>query len=142
MTAYILISCPDHPFTLGCDDDRAYDVDTVESAHALYAAQCPAASGKRAYVVISCDLGGCTLRIAVQAPTVAEARAVASEHNEGWYTARRSRNRVVDGCQYHLGACCIHHADRCGATVDPNAILPDRTPEPRVGQLDLFSEVA
>lgn len=92
-------------------------------------------------IIIRCDAGQCTTQITVTAPTGEAARTIASGHDHGWYTRRRNR-RTADACQWHLGACCIHHTRPGTPTLDPAAILPDRpestseaapvrTPEPK-----------
>jgi hypothetical protein len=92
----------------------------------LHAAQFPEASGKRAYVAITCELSGCLRTIAFAADSITQGRVMASSHNYGWYQTRRSSGRLADGCQFHLGKCCIHHVGGRfdHHTVDRNAVLP------------------
>ncbi|WP_030922011.1 hypothetical protein [Streptosporangium amethystogenes] len=82
-------------------------------------------------------------RISMPVDSVAEARALLSSHHYGWYLARRADGRLVDGCQWHLGSCCIQHAHRPSYTLDPTAVLPgdvDHPAEPgHADQLDLFA---
>ncbi|MER6828810.1 hypothetical protein ABT352_22710 [Streptosporangium sp. NPDC000563] len=142
MTAHIFLSCPEHPQLLRCDDDRGFAVDSVTSARALLAVLYPdTAAGKVSSVVLDCEAGGCTMRLYVNADTVEEARTRAATHNSGWYTARRSGGRTIDACQYHLGTCCVHHASPHSPTLDPSAVLPDRSDQPAssTAQLDLFA---
>lgn len=148
MTAHIFLSCPEHPDVLRCDDDHGFAVETVASARALLALMHPeTAASKVSRIALDCEIDGCGTRLYVRAATVAEARAKAGEHNRGWYTARRAGGRLVDGCQFHLGSCCIHHVTRSSPTLDPAAVLPgdaEHHAQPaRPAQLDLFvQEVA
>lgn len=146
MTARIFMTCPEHPYLLDCDDDHAFQVETAATARALLAAMHPGtATSKVAYVVIDCEIAGCNQVIAVRADSITEGRAKASTHNNGWYTARRAGGRIVDGCQWHLGSCCVHHArrlwrDRPDPTLDPDAILPgELAVNGQLDQLDLFA---
>ncbi|WP_285786367.1 hypothetical protein [Microbispora sp. NBRC 16548] len=145
MTAHILVSCPDHRTYAGCDDDAWYTVETAAAALALHEARFPSTTARKtARVSIGCEIGGCHNHIYVTATSVTEARALVSEHNEGWYQARRAGGRLVDGCQWHLGACCIHHAalHPDSPTHDRSAVLPavgQPTPGPEPVQLDLFA---
>ncbi|KAA9379695.1 hypothetical protein F5972_08570 [Microbispora cellulosiformans] len=146
MTAHFLVTCPDHRlYAAGCDDDAWYRVDTAAAAMALHEARFPGTTARKtARVVIGCEIGGCRTHISLTAASVAEARALLSEHNEGWYQARRSGGRLVDGCQWHLGSCCVHHAALYpdSPTLDPTAVLPavgQPAPGPEPVQLDLFA---
>ena len=141
MTAHVFLSCAEHPHLLWCDDDRGFAVDSVASARALLAILHPGtAATKVARIVLDCDAGGCGLRRLVVADTVAEARVKAATHDGGWYTARRAGGRVIDAFQFHLGACCVHHASPASYTLDATAILPDRSAPPGgPAQLDLFA---
>ncbi|MFG1709274.1 hypothetical protein ACFLIM_39390 [Nonomuraea sp. M3C6] len=147
MTARVLVTCTEHPTLATCADDAWYAVETVAAALTLHAARFPAASGKRAVIAITCELGGCLRRIVLEADSSAEARELAARHDYGWYVARRAGGRLADGCQYHLGSCCVNHAKRCCpldkprrcCTVDATAILPgDEGQAAAVDQLDLF----
>lgn len=142
LTTRVLLACPDHPRFAECDEDKAFDVESVAAARALYAALRPdTLAGKVGWIAINCDIGGCFSVLFVRADTVAEARERAAIHNRGWYTARRG-GRIVDGCQIHLGCCCVHHARPDSPTLDRSAILPDgpdQAAEP--AQPDLFSSL-
>lgn len=84
-------------------------------------------------IIIRCDAGQCITQVTVTAPTGEAARTIAALHDTGWYTRRRNR-RVTDACQWHLGACCIHHARPGSPTLDPAAILPTPRLEPMSDQ--------
>ncbi|MEZ0076347.1 hypothetical protein [Planotetraspora sp. GP83] len=145
MTAGILVTCEDHPTQAGCDDDAWYRVETVAAALALHEAHFPGTTQRKTTCVsIGCEIGGCLTHIYVKnCATVDEARARVSEHNEGWYRARRAGGRLVDGCQWHLGTCCIHHAARWpdSPTLDRDAVLPGPEPAPPAPvQLDLLTQ--
>ncbi|MEU9887958.1 hypothetical protein [Sphaerisporangium sp. NPDC051011] len=150
MSARIVLSCADHPGMTACDDDRSFEgVEMVTAARALLAAIDPqAAAAKVAYVVVHCEVDGCHTYTWVKAAgSITEARIMLSSHNRGWYLARRAGGRVVDGCQWHLGSCCVHHAERLWRgrpcpTLDPAAILPGEAGFPGQAtdaQLDLFA---
>lgn len=142
MTAHIQLSCGKKLGLLCCDDDQAFHgVETVTAARALLAAMYPAtAAAKVASVVIDCEIGGCGCRIAFKADSVTEGRALAARHNYGWYTARRAGGRVVDGCQWHLGTCCLAHTVDWCPTLDPDAILPGEAAGIGDVQLDMFDQ--
>ena len=142
MTAHVFITCPSHPSVLMCDDDQAYSVETVSAALVLHAAQYPDATGKIARIAITCELGGCMQRLVLKADSVTAARTRAAGHDFGFYVARRAGGRLADGCQYHLGSCCVVHAHADSPTLDPAAVLPEHAPESATAQLDLFGEVA
>ena len=74
-------------------------------------------------IIIRCEVGQCPTTITVTAPNSEAARAIAAQHNYGWYT-RRQRRKIADACQWHLGGCCIHHTRPGEPGIDPAAILP------------------
>ncbi|GAA3027553.1 hypothetical protein [Streptosporangium longisporum] len=149
MGAVIFLSCEEHPEFRGCDDDESFTVETVTAARALWAAKHPGREDtKISQVVISCRVDGCMTRLYLKhVESVTEARALLSSHRYGWYRARRAGGRLVDGCQTHLGACCVHHAFRSWEErlpfpqLDPGVILPGEPgfPGEPVAQLDLFA---
>jgi hypothetical protein len=130
VTARIFLSCAEHPDLLVCDDDEAFRVETVAAARALWAAKHPGKNDtKVARVVIDCEIGGCSTRAIVRADSIEQGRVKASGHDYAWYVARRAGGQLVDGCQWHLGTCCVHHAHRLWRgrphpTLDPAAVLP------------------
>ncbi|GAA3251377.1 hypothetical protein [Nonomuraea helvata] len=148
MTALILLTCEKHPTVMGCDDDKAFAVETVSAARVLWAARHPnKADTKLARVRLGCEIAGCGNLLSFPADSITEGRIFASRHQRGWYLARRAGGRLIDGCQWHLGSCCVHHADRSWErfrphpTLDPGAVLPgdpDFPGQARTGQLDLF----
>jgi hypothetical protein len=80
-------------------------------------------------IIIACEVGQCSTTFTTPAPSSEAARAVAAQHNYGWYT-RRQRRRVADACSFHLGSCCIAHTRPGEPGVDPAAILPPPRLEP------------
>ncbi|GAA2657544.1 hypothetical protein [Nonomuraea recticatena] len=144
MSARIIITCTEHPTLAMCDDDLSFKVETAAAARALYATLHPqAAASKTARVVIGCEVDRCMTLMSIPLDSVAEARAFLSGHNYGWYLARRAGGRLVDGCQLHLGTCCVNCARRPSYTLDPAAVLPSDADHPaangRAAQLDLFA---
>jgi len=144
VTARYFITCPVDPWLLRCPDDAAYPgVETEAAALALHAIRYPDAVGKEAFVVVDCEIGGCGQRTTVRAASIDEGRVLISRHGRGWYLARRAAG-LVDGCQWHLGCCCVEHARRvglgCRHTLDPEVVLPGEPgfPGGGSGQLDLF----
>ncbi|MFI6290094.1 hypothetical protein ACIBEJ_00830 [Nonomuraea sp. NPDC050790] len=141
----IKITCEHPPYTdCSCEGNGLYDVETADAARALHAAQFPGiVAEKIAKVVITCRVNSCYRQMFLRVESVAEARTFLSQHNYGWYLARRSGGRLVDGCQWHLGNCCVHHASRPDPTLDPAAVLPGDADHPyqpgRTEQLDLFA---
>ncbi|MFF3665405.1 hypothetical protein [Microtetraspora malaysiensis] len=155
MTVSIHLTCGRVPGILCCDDDEAFSgVETVAAARALMAVMHPeTAANKIARVAVSCEIAGCPNMILFKnTDSVTEGRANASTHNYGWYTARRAGGRLVDGCQWHLGSCCVHHARRLWRghphpTLDSAAVLPGEPGFPGQAdtgpaQLDLFGSAA
>ncbi|MFC4060185.1 hypothetical protein ACFOWE_17915 [Planomonospora corallina] len=147
MTASVYLSCPEHTNWRMCEDDLRFTVESAAEARALHALRYPGTTARKvARVVLGCEIGGCSTQVSVAAGTVTAARAAMAQHNYGWYTARRAGGRLVDGCQWHLGSCCVHHARRPSPTLDPAAILPGdpgwpgATTEP--AQLDLLTLLA
>lgn len=144
MSAGVRIVCPEHWSTYGdwCDDDAGYPVESVATARALHAAAHPHATGKTAVVVIGCEARGCHTVVHVRdVATVEQARELLSSHRGGWYRARRA-GRLIDACQWHLGACCIQHARPLSPTVDRTAVLPGEEPQDPQGgdaQMDLLT---
>ncbi|GAA3027559.1 hypothetical protein [Streptosporangium longisporum] len=149
MAAVIYLACEEHLEGPRCDDDEVFvGVETVAAARVLWAAKHPGRKDtKIGRVVIGCDIGGCARQIYVKTVSITEARIITSGHDFAWYVARRAGGRLVDGCQFHLGTCCIQHASRSWIegqphpTLDPAAVLPG---EPGflgrpVAQLDLFT---
>jgi hypothetical protein len=145
MSAVIFMSCTEHPGLRLCEDDEAFNVETVASARALLAAMHPeTAATKVAYIALSCEIDSCTNRLVLKADSVTEARIKASHHDRAWYLARRAGGRLVDGCQWHMGSCCIQHARRPSWTLDQAAVLPGDLEFPGqadagTAQLDLFA---
>jgi hypothetical protein len=151
VTARIFLTCEAHPSLLMCDDAHAFYVETVAVARAPWAAMHPGKpNSKAAFVVIDCEVDRCGRRVCVRADSVTEGRIKASHHDRAWYLARRAGGRLVDGCQWHLGSCCVHHASRLwrgrpDPTLDPAAVLPGEPGFPGqadpagADQLDLFA---
>jgi hypothetical protein len=142
VTASMRLVCAEHlgRWSPWCDGCVSYPVDTADAARALADAERPgSAAGASARVVVRCDVGGCLTLMMVPAETVEEGRALVARHNYGWYTLRLAGGRIADGCQWHLGSCCIHHARPGSPTLDPRAILPAAEQEAAPVQLDLLA---
>ncbi len=144
MTAHILVSCPDHRTYAGCDDDAWYTVETAAAALALHGGPLP--RHHRPEDGASVD----RLRDRrVPQPHLRDRHQRDRGPRPGVGAQRRlvpgaAGGRLVGGCQWHLGTCCIHHAalHPDSLTHDRSAVLPavgQPTPGPEPVQLDLFA---